>query len=41
VAVAMKPPRWLVPGDVVKVEIEGVGVIENRVIAEPPDTARI
>ena len=37
----MKPPRWLVPGDVVRVEIEGVGVIENRVIAEPADTARI
>jgi len=41
VAAAMKPPRWLVVGDVVRVEIEGVGVIENRVIAEPPDTARI
>ena len=41
VAAAMKPPRWLVAGDVVRVEIEGVGVIENRVIAEPPDTARI
>lgn len=41
VAAAMKPPRWLVVGDVVRVEIEGVGVIENRVIAEPPDTERI
>jgi 2-keto-4-pentenoate hydratase/2-oxohepta-3-ene-1,7-dioic acid hydratase in catechol pathway len=39
VAVAMKPPRWLVPGDVVRVEIEGVGAIENRVLAEPPETA--
>ncbi|MCP5059839.1 MAG: fumarylacetoacetate hydrolase family protein [bacterium] len=27
VAVAMKPPKWLVPGDVVRVEIEGVGAI--------------
>jgi 2-keto-4-pentenoate hydratase/2-oxohepta-3-ene-1,7-dioic acid hydratase in catechol pathway len=35
VAVAMKPPRWLVPGDVVRVEIEGVGAIENRIVAEP------
>jgi 2-keto-4-pentenoate hydratase/2-oxohepta-3-ene-1,7-dioic acid hydratase in catechol pathway len=35
----MKPPRWLVPGDVVRVEIDGLGAIENRVIAEPPDTA--
>jgi 2-keto-4-pentenoate hydratase/2-oxohepta-3-ene-1,7-dioic acid hydratase in catechol pathway len=41
VAAAMKPPRWLVPGDVVRVEIEGVGAIENRVIAEPEDSARL
>jgi 2-keto-4-pentenoate hydratase/2-oxohepta-3-ene-1,7-dioic acid hydratase in catechol pathway len=41
VAAAMKPPRWLVPGDVVRVEIEGVGVIENRVIAEPADTEQL
>jgi 2-keto-4-pentenoate hydratase/2-oxohepta-3-ene-1,7-dioic acid hydratase in catechol pathway len=41
VAAAMKPPRWLVPGDVVRVEIEGVGAIENRVIAEPADTVRL
>jgi 2-keto-4-pentenoate hydratase/2-oxohepta-3-ene-1,7-dioic acid hydratase in catechol pathway len=41
VAAAMKPPRWLVPGDVVRVEVEGVGVIENRVIAEPDATARL
>lgn len=40
VAAAMKPPRWLTPGDVVRIEIEGIGVIENRVIEEP-DTARI
>jgi 2-keto-4-pentenoate hydratase/2-oxohepta-3-ene-1,7-dioic acid hydratase in catechol pathway len=37
----MKPPRWLVPGDVVRVEVEGVGVLENRVIAEPSDTIRL
>jgi 2-keto-4-pentenoate hydratase/2-oxohepta-3-ene-1,7-dioic acid hydratase in catechol pathway len=37
----MKPPRWLVPGDVVRVEIAGVGAIENRVIAEPADTVRL
>jgi len=41
VAAAMKPPRWLVPGDVVRVEVEGVGVLENRVIAEPSDTIRV
>ena len=34
VAVAMNPPKWLVPGDVVRVEIEGLGAIENRVVDE-------
>jgi 2-keto-4-pentenoate hydratase/2-oxohepta-3-ene-1,7-dioic acid hydratase in catechol pathway len=34
----MDPPRWLVPGDVVRIEIEGLGVLENPVIEEP-DTA--
>jgi 2-keto-4-pentenoate hydratase/2-oxohepta-3-ene-1,7-dioic acid hydratase in catechol pathway len=32
---AMQPPRFLVVGDVVRVEIERVGRIENRVVAEP------
>lgn len=30
----MKPPGFLVPGDVVRCEIERVGIIENRVVAE-------
>lgn len=30
----MKPPGFLVPGDVVRCEIEHVGAIENRVVAE-------
>jgi 2-keto-4-pentenoate hydratase/2-oxohepta-3-ene-1,7-dioic acid hydratase in catechol pathway len=34
VAVAMNPPKWLVPGDLVRVEIEGLGAIENRVVDE-------
>ena len=34
------PPRWLVPGDRIRVEIEGVGKLENHVIAEP-DTDRL
>jgi 2-keto-4-pentenoate hydratase/2-oxohepta-3-ene-1,7-dioic acid hydratase in catechol pathway len=38
VAGAMKPPKWLVPGDVVRIEIEQLGHIENRVIQEPDDT---
>ena len=36
----MDPPRFLRPG-VVKVEIERIGSIENRVIEEPPETAHI
>jgi 2-keto-4-pentenoate hydratase/2-oxohepta-3-ene-1,7-dioic acid hydratase in catechol pathway len=38
---AMKPPRFLVAGDVVRIEIDKVGRIENRVIPEPDDTVRI
>ena len=38
VAVGRKPPPWLVAGDVVRIEIEGIGQIENPVIDEP-DTA--
>ncbi len=41
VAAAMKPPKWLKPGDVVKIAIEKLGEIENRVIAEPENTPRI
>ena len=35
VGVARKPPRFLKVGDVVRVEISGLGVLENHVIAEP------
>ncbi len=35
VGIAMKPPKLLVAGDVVKVEIEGIGALENRVVPEP------
>ena len=35
----MKPPRFLRAGDVVRVEIERIGALENRVIAEPAETA--
>jgi acylpyruvate hydrolase len=34
VGFARVPPRWLRPGDVVRVEIDGVGALENPVIAE-------
>ncbi|MDI1334914.1 MAG: fumarylacetoacetate hydrolase family protein [Lacunisphaera sp.] len=36
VGMAAKPvPRWLKPGDVVTIEIEGIGQLTNPVIAEP------
>jgi len=41
VAAAMKPPRWLKAGDVVRIEIERIGHLEAQVINEPADTARI
>lgn len=41
VGYAMEPRRFLEPGDVVRVEIERIGAIENRVIDEPEDTVRI
>lgn len=31
---ARTPPRWLRPGDVVRVEVDGIGVLENPVVAE-------
>ena len=33
VGAARKPQRWLVPGDVVRVEISGLGALENPVAA--------
>ena len=38
---AMKPPKWLVAGDRVRIEIDRIGTLESPVIAEPPDTTRI
>jgi 2-keto-4-pentenoate hydratase/2-oxohepta-3-ene-1,7-dioic acid hydratase in catechol pathway len=35
VGMARKPQRWLRPGDIVRVEISGLGTLENRVIDEP------
>jgi 5-carboxymethyl-2-hydroxymuconate isomerase len=33
VAMGMKPPRWLVPGDVVSLGIGGLGEQKSRVVA--------
>jgi 2-keto-4-pentenoate hydratase/2-oxohepta-3-ene-1,7-dioic acid hydratase in catechol pathway len=41
VGFARTPPRFLVAGDVVRIEIERIGRIENPVIEEPEDTPRI
>src|SRR4029453_15085707 len=38
---AMQPPCFLREGDVVRIEIERIGAIENRVIAEPAETVRL
>lgn len=34
VGMARTPPRWLAPGDVVEVEIEGLGTLRNPVVEE-------
>jgi 2-keto-4-pentenoate hydratase/2-oxohepta-3-ene-1,7-dioic acid hydratase in catechol pathway len=34
VGLARRPRRWIVPGDRVRVEIEGIGAIENVAVAE-------
>jgi 2-keto-4-pentenoate hydratase/2-oxohepta-3-ene-1,7-dioic acid hydratase in catechol pathway len=35
VGMAAKPPRWLVPGDEVVIEIDGIGRLSNPVAEEP------
>ncbi len=35
VGIAMKPPKLLKLGDVMRVEIDGLGALENTVVAEP------
>ncbi|WP_458732889.1 fumarylacetoacetate hydrolase family protein [Sphingobium xenophagum] len=34
VGIAYDPPRWMKPGDVCEVEIEGVGRLRNRIVSE-------
>lgn len=41
VGLAMEPPRFLQVGDVMRVEIDKIGHIENTVIAEPENTVRL
>lgn len=35
VGMGFRPPRWLRPGDTVRIEIEGVGTLANPVVAAP------
>jgi len=35
VGASFSPPRWLRPGDVVRIEVDTVGVLENPVEADP------
>lgn len=41
VAIGFDPPKFLVAGDVVRIEIEKIGRIENRIVPEPESTVRI
>ena len=41
VGFAMKPPKYLKPGDRVKIAIDKLGVLENHVVAEPEGTVKI
>lgn len=34
VGAGMEPPKWMVAGDVVECEIEGLGVLSNTVVAK-------
>ncbi|MGH8989540.1 MAG: fumarylacetoacetate hydrolase family protein [Acidimicrobiales bacterium] len=36
VGAGSRPQRWLRSGDVVRIEVERVGILENRVVDEPP-----
>jgi 2-keto-4-pentenoate hydratase/2-oxohepta-3-ene-1,7-dioic acid hydratase in catechol pathway len=41
VGVFRQPPVFLAVGDVVRIEIEGIGTLENPVVEEPPNTALV
>jgi 2-keto-4-pentenoate hydratase/2-oxohepta-3-ene-1,7-dioic acid hydratase in catechol pathway len=38
VVAGLRPPRWLQVGDVVRLAVEGIGYLENRVVPEPSGT---
>ena len=40
VGLGFKPPVYLKPGDVVEVEIEGIGVLRNKIVKAPTTSQR-
>jgi len=36
--IGRKPPLWMKPGDTIEVEISGIGVLRNPIVAEAPAT---
>lgn len=40
VGIARQPPLWMKAGDVVRVEIDGLGVLANPIVDEPAGTAQ-
>jgi 2-keto-4-pentenoate hydratase/2-oxohepta-3-ene-1,7-dioic acid hydratase in catechol pathway len=34
VGMGLQPPRWLAPGDEVRIEIDGLGVLANRFVED-------
>jgi 2-keto-4-pentenoate hydratase/2-oxohepta-3-ene-1,7-dioic acid hydratase in catechol pathway len=38
VGIARQPPLWMKAGDIVRVEIDGLGVLENPIVDEPDST---
>lgn len=39
VGASFDPPKWLVPGDVVRIEVEGIGALENPVVGPDGEDA--
>ena len=39
VGVAMQPPKYLMAGDIVRIEVDGIGHLENEFVAEPQGSA--
>ena len=37
IGAAMDPPRFMVPGDVIECEVEGLGTLRNPVVQAPID----